>query len=175
GSTKRGYVNASEQLFTRLIRDASLACSDRDVLMHILPMFHVNGWGSPFYYTANGSTQVMQKAVDPQVILEKVEKYGVTVMHMAPTVLQSIMDQYDQVKPNIEQDVRVVVAGAAPPKAFIKQLEEDIGWEFYQVYGMTETSPLSLASYISSEDDDATTDEYYEMKVKTGYEMIGTQ
>src|SRR5699024_11357490 len=40
---------------------------------------------------------------------------------------------------------------------------------------MTETSPLSLASYISSEDDDATTDEYYEMKVKTGYEMIGTQ
>lgn len=38
-----------------------LRVSDRDVLMHILPMFHVNGWGSPFYYTANGSTQVMQK------------------------------------------------------------------------------------------------------------------
>lgn len=152
-----------------------LRVSDRDVLMHILPMFHVNGWGSPFYYTANGSTQVMQKAVDPQVILEKIEKYGVTIMHMAPTVLQSIMEQYKEVKPKIDHDVRVVVAGAPPPKAFIKQLEEDIGWEFYQVYGMTETSPLSLASYISSEDEGASKADYYEMKVKTGYEMIGTR
>ncbi|TXL67729.1 long-chain-fatty-acid--CoA ligase [Cerasibacillus terrae] len=152
-----------------------LRVSDRDVLMHILPMFHVNGWGSPFYYTANGSTQVMQKKVDPKVILEKMEKYGVTVMHMAPTVLQSIMDNYENVKPKIEQNVRIVVAGAAPPKAFIKQLEEDIGWEFYQVYGMTESSPLTLASYISSEDDGVDDDEYYEMKVKTGYEMIGSQ
>lgn len=96
-------------------------------------------------------------------------------MHMAPTVLQSIMDNYENVKPKIEQNVRIVVAGAAPPKAFIKQLEEDIGWEFYQVYGMTESSPLTLASYISSEDDGVDDDEYYEMKVKTGYEMIGSQ
>ncbi|WHY81759.1 long-chain-fatty-acid--CoA ligase [Siminovitchia fortis] len=151
-----------------------LRVNDRDVLMHILPMFHVNGWGSPFYYTANGATQIMQKAIDPKVILEKVEKYGVTVMHMAPTVLQSIMDQYKNVNPKIDQNVRIVVAGSAPPKAFIRQLEEEIGWEFYQVYGMTETSPLSLASYISSEDEGASNDEYYKLKVKTGLEMIGT-
>ncbi|VEF46534.1 fatty acyl CoA synthase [Bacillus freudenreichii] len=152
-----------------------LRVNDRDVLMHILPMFHVNGWGSPFYYTANGATQVMQKTIDPKVILDKVEKYGVTVMHMAPTVLQSIMDQYKNVQPQIDQDVRIIVAGSAPPKAFIKQLEEEIGWEFYQVYGMTETSPLSLASYISSENEYASNDDYYELKVKTGLEMIGAQ
>src|SRR5699024_3505982 len=35
-----------------------LEVSDDDVLLHILPMFHVNGWGSPFYYTANGAKQV---------------------------------------------------------------------------------------------------------------------
>src|SRR5699024_2126451 len=58
---------------------------------------------------------------------------------------------------------------------FIKQVEEEIGWEFYQVYGMTESSPLSLASYMSSEDTDLTGDDYYYMKAKAGYEMIGTK
>src|SRR5690625_897402 len=152
-----------------------LRVSDKDTLMHILPMFHVNGWGSPFYYTANGSTQVMQKHIEPAQILDKVKKYGVTVMHMAPTVLNGIIDKFAETKPQIEQDVRIVLAGAAPPQAFIKQVEEEIGWEFYQVYGMTESSPLSLASYMSSEDTDLTGDDYYYMKAKAGYEMIGTK
>ncbi|WP_029269168.1 long-chain-fatty-acid--CoA ligase [Virgibacillus alimentarius] len=149
--------------------------SDKDTLMHILPMFHVNGWGSPFYYTANGSTQVMQRYMDSASILNKVKKYGVTVMHMAPTVLNGIIDKFMETKPVIEQDVRIVLAGAAPPQAFIKQVEEEIGWEFYQVYGMTESSPLTLASYMSSEDGDLTGDDYYYMKAKAGYEMIGTK
>ncbi len=37
-----------------------LRVSDQDTLLHVLPVFHVNGWGSPFYYTANGATQVMK-------------------------------------------------------------------------------------------------------------------
>jgi fatty-acyl-CoA synthase len=138
-------------------------------------MFHVNGWGSPFYYTANGATQVMQKHIEPKKILEKAKKYKATVMHMAPTVLNSIISKYMELQPEISQHVRIVIAGAAPPQAFIKQLEEEIGWEFYQVYGMTESSPLSLASYMSSEDTDLTDDDYYYMKAKAGYEMIGTK
>lgn len=149
--------------------------SDRDTLIHILPMFHVNGWGSPFYYTANGATQIMQKQTDPAEILRKVEQYGATVMHMAPVVLGSLIDEYPNASPKIEQDVRIVIAGSAPPQAFIKKVEEEIGWEFIQVYGMTETAPLSLASYISSEDQGVNEDDYYKMKAKAGYEMIGTQ
>src|SRR5699024_12140532 len=105
-----------------------LRVSDKDTLMHILPMFHVNGWGSPVYYTANGATQVMQKNIEPAQILDKVKKYGVTVMHMAPTVLNGIIDKFVETKPQIEQNVRIVLAGAAPPQAFIKQVEEEIGW-----------------------------------------------
>src|SRR5699024_1162785 len=149
-----------------------LRVSDKDTLMHILPMFHVNGWGSPFYYTANGSTQVMQKHIEPAQILDKVKKYGVTVMHMAPTVLNGIIDKCVETKPHIEQNVRIVLAGAAPPQAFIKQVEAEIGWEFYQVYGMTESSPLSLASYMSSEDTDLTGDDYYYMKAKAGQKWV---
>lgn len=151
-----------------------LRVNDKDTLIHILPMFHVNGWGSPFYYTANGATQIMQKDNNPSQILQRMEKYGVTVMHMAPVVLGGLIDEFPNTKPTLAQDVRIVIAGSAPPQAFIKKVEEDIGWEFFQVYGMTETAPLSLASYVSSEDLDVTGDDYYQMKAKAGYEMIGT-
>src|SRR5699024_12251893 len=92
-----------------------------------------------------------------------------------PTGINGIIDQFMETKPVIEQAGRIVLAGAAPTQAFIKQVEEEIGWEFYQVYGMTESTPLSLASYMSSEDTDLTGDDYYYMKAKAGYEMIGTK
>lgn len=152
-----------------------LKVSDEDRLLHILPMFHVNGWGSPFYYTANGATQVMLRKVDPKVILEKVQKYNISIMHMAPTVLNMILEEYDLTKPTIDQDVRVVIAGSAPPPAFVRRVEEDLGWEFIQVYGMTETSPLITVSRIRSHLSELPKDQQYRLKAKTGYSMIGTQ
>ncbi|WP_216829390.1 long-chain-fatty-acid--CoA ligase [Alkalihalobacterium elongatum] len=152
-----------------------LKVSDEDKLLHILPMFHVNGWGSPFYYTANGATQVMLRKVDPKVILEKVQKYNISIMHMAPTVLNMILEEYDLTKPTIDHDVRVVIAGSAPPPAFVRRVEEDLGWEFIQVYGMTETSPLITVSRIRSHLSDLSKDQQYRLKAKTGYSMIGTQ
>jgi len=70
-----------------------LRVSDKDTMLHVLPMFHVNGWGSPFYYTANGATQIMQRKVDPKSILEKVKKHKITIMHMPPTVLNMILEE----------------------------------------------------------------------------------
>src|SRR5699024_6277623 len=97
---------------------------------------------------------ILCKRRQPCIRIVSITKNGVNVMHMAPTVLNGIIDKFVETKPQIEQNVRIVLAGAAPPQAFIKQVEEEIGWEFYQVYGMTESSPLSLASYMSSEDTD---------------------
>ncbi|SDX95775.1 fatty-acyl-CoA synthase [Salimicrobium album] len=151
-----------------------LRVSDQDKLIHILPMFHVNGWGSPFYYTANGATQIMQKKVIPEEILEKARKHNATVMHMAPTVLNGLISKYHETKPETPDNMRLVIAGSAPPKAFVKEIEEEIGWEFYQVYGMTESSPLSTASYISTEEE-YEGDDYYAAKAKAGLEVIGTK
>ncbi|WP_409253833.1 long-chain-fatty-acid--CoA ligase [Bacillus sp. SCS-153A] len=152
-----------------------LRVTDQDTLLHVLPMFHVNGWGSPFYYTANGSTQVMLRKTDPKILLDKVNKYKVTVMHMAPTVLNMVLEQYQTDKPNISQDVRVVIAGSAPPPAFVRKVEEDLGWEFMQVYGMTEISPLITTSVIRSTEANLTKEEKYRLKAKAGYGMIGSK
>ncbi|MCA1065043.1 long-chain-fatty-acid--CoA ligase [Rossellomorea sp. AcN35-11] len=152
-----------------------LRVSDQDTLLHVLPMFHVNGWGSPFYYTANGATQVMLRKADPSVILDKVEDHGVTVMHMAPTVLNTILETYHSRKRDIRQDIRVVIAGSAPPPAFVRKVEEDLKWEFIQVYGMTEISPLITTSILRSEEKDRPKEEKYRLMAKAGYSMIGSK
>ncbi|CDQ17838.1 long-chain-fatty-acid--CoA ligase [Halobacillus karajensis] len=152
-----------------------LKVSDQDTLLHVLPMFHVNGWGSPFYYTANGATQVMLRKTDPSFILEKVEKHQVSVLHMAPTVLNMVIESYEAKKPSIEQDVRVVIAGSAPPPAFVRKVEEGLNWKFIQVYGMTEISPLITTSELRSMDRERPVEEQYKLKAKAGYSMIGSQ
>ncbi|SFJ24867.1 fatty-acyl-CoA synthase [Halobacillus dabanensis] len=152
-----------------------LRVTDQDTLLHVLPMFHVNGWGSPFYYTANGATQVMLRKTDPALILEKVEKYKVSVLHMAPTVLNMVIQTFEEKRPEIKQDVRVVIAGSAPPPAFVRRVEEDLKWKFVQVYGMTEISPLITTSELRSMDIDRPAEEQYRLKAKAGYSMIGSQ
>ncbi len=127
-----------------------LRVTDDDVLLHVLPMFHVNGWGSPFYYTANGASQVCLRKTSPQTIIEAIQKYKVTILHMAPAVLNLIFQYCEEHKPTFNHKIRVIVAGSAPPPSFISRVEKELGWEFIQVYGMTETSPLSLFSTIRS-------------------------
>lgn len=151
-----------------------LEVSDRDVLLHILPMFHVNGWGSPFYYTANGATQVGLDKVDPADIFDKINRYGVTIMHMAPTVLNMLLEYASHHDvPKQEQDIRIIVAGAAPPLAFIRRAEHELGWTFIQVYGMTETSPLITTSKIRATQAKDEAERIFELKARTGYDMIG--
>ncbi|MBU8877416.1 long-chain-fatty-acid--CoA ligase [Bacillus sp. FJAT-29790] len=152
-----------------------LRVQDQDVLLHVLPMFHVNGWGSPFYYTANGATQVCLRKASPEHIFEALQKHQVSIMHMAPTVLNSLLQHFEKSQPQIEQSVRVVIAGSAPPPAFVTRVEKELGWEFLQVYGMTESSPLSTVSAIRSHLRDLPIEEQYRMKAKAGYPMISCE
>ena len=58
--------------------------SDRDVLLHTLPMFHCNGWGMPYAVTGMGGTHVVLRKVDGEEILSRIERHGVTLLCGAP-------------------------------------------------------------------------------------------
>lgn len=152
-----------------------LRVTDEDTLLHVLPMFHVNGWGSPFYYTANGSSQVFLRKATPEAIFHAMAKHNVSVVHMAPTVLNSLIQYFEEHHPTLSDKLRVVIAGSAPPVAFVEKVEKEIGWEFIQVYGMTESSPLSTVSRILPQYKDLTDQEKYQLKAKAGTPMIGTK
>lgn len=122
----------------------STGVSDRDVYLHTLPMFHCNGWGMPFATTGMGVPQVVLRKVDGAEILRRVDRHGVTLMCGAPAVVAGILDAaaaWDGPVPGSGQ-TRIVVAGAAPPTRSIERVETELGWEFIQIYGLTETAPL---------------------------------
>ena len=70
--------------------------TDRDVLLHTLPMFHCNGWGMPYAATGMGAKHVVLRKVDGEQILRRVEAEGVTLMCGAPAVVSAILDAATQ-------------------------------------------------------------------------------
>ncbi|HEV7206287.1 MAG TPA: AMP-binding protein [Jatrophihabitans sp.] len=118
--------------------------SDRDVYLHTLPMFHANGWGMPFGITGVGGQHVVLRKVDGTEILRRIERHGVTLMCAAPAVIAAALDaapNWDGEIPGRDR-VRIIVAGAPPPTRTIERVLDELGWEFIQIYGLTETSPL---------------------------------
>ena len=118
--------------------------SDRDVYLHTLPQFHANGWGMPYGITGVGGKHVVLRKVDGTEILRRIDAYGVTLMCAAPAVVAAALDaapQWDGEIPGRDR-VRIVVAGAPPPTRTIERVLDELGWEFIQIYGLTETSPL---------------------------------
>jgi acyl-CoA synthetase (AMP-forming)/AMP-acid ligase II len=130
-----------------------VGASDLDVYLHTLPMFHANGWGMPFAMTGVGAKHIVLRKVDGAEILRRVAEHGVTVMCASPTVVNTVLAagrDWDGEIPGRGR-VRIIVAGAPPPSTTIARVEAELGWEFIQIYGLTETSPLLTINRSRSE------------------------
>ncbi|HEU4841284.1 MAG TPA: AMP-binding protein [Ilumatobacteraceae bacterium] len=133
-----------------------MGVNDRDVYLHTLPQFHCNGWGMLYAVTGMGGRHVIIRKIDGAEILRRVEQHGVTLMCGAPAVVNMVLDaaaQWDGEIPGRDR-VRIVVAGAPPPTRTIERVETELGWEFIQIYGLTETSPLLTINRPRAEFDD---------------------
>jgi fatty-acyl-CoA synthase len=151
------------------------AVTDRDVYLHTLPMFHANGWGMPFAMTGLGVKQVVIRKIDGAEILRRVEKYGVTAMCAAPAVVASVLEAAETWEGEIpgRDKVRIIVAGAPPPTKTVARVEAELGWEFIQIYGLTETSPLLTINRTREEWDDLSGEERAAKLVRAGQPAIG--
>ena len=149
--------------------------SDRDVYLHTLPMFHCDGWGMLYTTTGMGVKHIVLRKVDGAEILRRVEEHGVTMMCGAPAVVTAVLDaakDWDGEIPGKDK-VRIIVAGAPPPTAVIERVETELGWEFLQLYGLTETAPLLTINRCRSEWDDLTPTERAQRLGRAGAPAIG--
>jgi acyl-CoA synthetase (AMP-forming)/AMP-acid ligase II len=151
--------------------------TDRDVYLHTLPMFHCNGWGMTYAVTGMGGTHVVLRKVDGAEILRRVDEHGVTLMCGAPAVANAVLDAastWDGPIPGTGR-VRIVVAGAPPPTRTIERIESELGWEFGQIYGLTETSPLLTMNRRRAEYDDLDPTERARRLGRAGAPALGVQ
>ncbi len=157
------YINAYNFI-------AHLRIRHEDVELWTLPMFHANGWGGPFAVTAMGGTHVVLRAVAGADIYRLIQDEKVTFACMAPAVLSTILNYPGKDKHAIATRPRFTVAGAPPPAAFIERLEKELGWEFIQIYGLTETAPILTVSTPDHHDQDG---QDFSRRARAGVEAIG--
>jgi acyl-CoA synthetase (AMP-forming)/AMP-acid ligase II len=143
-------------------------------------MFHCNGWGMPYTVAAMGVPQVVLRKVDGSEILRRVRDHGVTFMCGAPAVVAMILEaaeSWDGPIPGSGGDggprVRIIVAGAPPPTRTIERVETELGWEFIQIYGLTETAPLLTMNRTRSEWDDLSPADRARKLVRAGAPALG--
>ena len=149
--------------------------NDRDVYLHTLPQFHCNGWGMTYAVTGMGGQHIVLRKIDGAEILRRIDRHGVTLLCGAPAVIAAVLDaaqNWDGEIPGRDR-LRVVVAGAPPPTRTIERVETELGWEFIQIYGLTETAPLLTINRGRSEFDDLSPGDRASRLSRAGAPAIG--
>ncbi len=156
-----------------------MGVNDRDVYLHTLPQFHCNGWGMLYAVTGTGGGHIIIRKIDGMEILRRVEEHGVTLMCGAPAVLNMVLDAATAWTAATGRAIpgrgrtRIVVAGAPPPTRSIERTETELGWEFVQIYGLTETTPLITMNRTRAEFDDLSPTERAARLNRAGAPVVG--
>jgi fatty-acyl-CoA synthase len=121
------------------------------VYLWTLPMFHCNGWCTPWAVTNIGGTHVCLREVRGDVIWRLIDEHRVTHLNGAPTVVTTIMRAPEARR--LDHVLTVTTAGAPPSPTTIMQMEK-LGFRVVHVYGLTETyGPYSVNQYQRAWDD----------------------
>jgi acyl-CoA synthetase (AMP-forming)/AMP-acid ligase II len=140
-------------------------------------MFHANGWGMPYAVTGLGGRHIVLRQIDGAEILRRIDTHGVTLLCAAPAVVNAVLDAAaNWAGPVPGRDrVRIIVAGAPPPTRTIERVRAALGWEFIQIYGLTETSPLLTMSRMRAEWQGLDAHEQARMLGRAGSPTIGVR
>lgn len=151
--------------------------SDRDVYLHTLPQFHCNGWGQVFTVTGMGAQHIILRQINGLEILRRIKEHGVTYLCCAPAVLSMVLDALAEWEGEVpgRDKVRCVVAGAPPPTRTIERVREQLGWEFIQIYGLTETAPLLTMSRMREEWEEFEPTEQARLLGRAGAPVLNTR
>jgi fatty-acyl-CoA synthase len=148
-----------------------LGIAERDVVMPVVPMFHVNAWGLPFTAALVGAKQVMPGPhLDPESLLEGLANEKVTVTAGVPTIFFGILRKLDE-DPEVYDlsNLRaMIIGGSAAPEGMIRAFQERHGLHVLHAWGMTETTPLGTVCNLGSQLDGAPEDERYRVRAKQG-------
>jgi fatty-acyl-CoA synthase len=135
-------------------------------------MFHANGWTFTWTVTAAGACHVCLPKVDPAAIFALVAREHVTLLCAAPTVLIALANSPADVRAGAPRGVRVLTAGAPPAAATIERMEEELGWEVTQVYGLTETAPFITVCAPLPEHEELSPADRAVLKARQGVELL---
>ena len=139
----------------------TLALSERDSVLPVVPMFHANGWGLPYACALAGARQVFPGPyLDPASIVSMIERERVTLAAGVPTIWLGLLQYLEQHAESVDLSslTRTAIGGQAVPASMVREFKDRYGVDVIQAWGMTETSPIATVSRVPSSAADAPPD-----------------
>jgi len=172
------YTHRSIYLHTLTMGLAdTLGLGERDIVMPVVPMFHVNAWGLPFAGAWLGAKQVLpREKLDGASLCSLIEKEKVTLTAGVPTLLLGIYQHLEEgAKYDLSSLRKLVCGGSAVPRSLIKGFRDKYGITITHGYGMTETSPVVVLSDVKSHMEDWPEEERINILAKQGTLVPGLE
>ena len=152
----------------------ALNCSASDVILPVVPMFHVNAWGLPYVACMVGAKFVLPgPGLDGKSLHELFESEGVTLSAGVPTVWQGLLGYVSSNNLKFSTMKRTVIGGSACPPAMIKTFDASYGVQVIHAWGMTEMSPLGTSCTFKVAAASLSADERYAIQSKQGRTIYG--
>jgi fatty-acyl-CoA synthase len=147
-----------------------LGVSERDVILHIVPMFHANAWCVPFAGVLNGATQLFGGPnPQPRDILEIVHNERVTVVGAVPTVWIAIHAILEKERQWDISSIRCIpIGGSAAPRTLLETFDKTYHAPMLHAWGMTEMTPLGTVGRVKSYLNERPDAERYAVRAKQG-------
>jgi fatty-acyl-CoA synthase len=154
----------------------AFAISSKGVILPVVPMFHANSWSIAFSAPMMGAKLVMPGArLDGASLFELMEAEQVTMAAGVPTVWLMLLQFMQKEQRRLTHLKRMVVGGAACPRALIVTFEKEFGIEVFHAWGMTEMSPVGSLGSLKPQVADLEGDALYDVKAKQGYALFGVE
>ncbi|MDQ6685125.1 MAG: 3-(methylthio)propionyl-CoA ligase [Pseudomonadota bacterium] len=152
----------------------ALSCSARDVILPVVPMFHVNAWGLPYAACMTGAKLVFPgPGLDGKSLYELFESEKVTMSAGVPTVWQGLLGYIEANGLEFSTMRRTVIGGSACPPAMMKSFQDRHNVQVLHAWGMTEMSPVGTVAVLKGSQVDLSPEERFAVQAKQGRAVFG--
>ncbi|MCY4425461.1 MAG: long-chain fatty acid--CoA ligase [Halieaceae bacterium] len=147
-----------------------------EVVLPIVPMFHVNAWGFPYSSPLAGAKLVLpgSKMGDGRELTGLINSEGVTLSAGVPTVWLALQAHLRASGESVPSLKRILTGGSAPPLAILEEFDR-LGVESQVAWGMTEMSPLGTANAPTLLSPEQTTEAASKTRLKAGRQVFGVE
>ncbi len=139
----KGVAMTHRELYLHsLAAEIGLGFTEDDVVLHVVPLFHVNGWGTPHFLTMVGGRHVILRKFDPGALMALVERHKVTRLLAVPTIFNAVLHSRERSRYDLSSLEQLIIGGSPASPDLVRALETELGTQAIVGYGLTETSPI---------------------------------
>jgi fatty-acyl-CoA synthase len=154
-----------------------LGLSARDVVLPVVPLFHVNAWGVPYSCAMTGAKLVLPgaKMSDGETLCDLLESEEVTIALGVPTIWLALLQYLEKTGRRLSSLQRTIIGGAAVPRSMIAAFRDRHGVEVRQGWGMTEMSPIGTVNTLKPGMESLDADAQLDIGIKAGRAVFGCE